>query len=514
MKKIQVIVRDKNTLVLEEDAAKGDYIDLSSISNVDFKQIENAVLAGKDTVYNQKLAEYKEMLTLQLSQEKKDLENKYTLDRQQLLNQLEGLKKEHIQAMESFKNSTAFTHAQELDQLNRQLKDLKDKHQQELDGLKKEETFKHSLELQALNAQIEQLKQSSIQKENETSAKYQMEILNLKSQLSQLQNQMDIQLNNERLLAEKKYTEQITDLNQKLRDVIGQKERLELEQKVKLEEQLREKERSFAEEKLQLKDQIDTLTQQYQMLQRQKASLNVKQTGEDLESWCDNEVKSYMQNGLFNCSWEKDNLVVRNEDEAKGSKADYIFSIYASSLKDVLLAKVCLDMKDENPDSVNRKKNADYYKALDNNRKKKDCKYAVLVSNLELDKPNDIPIYRVAEYEEMYVVRPAYLMTFLNMLVSLTTRFADIVLAKEEERLEMKSLLELKEVFEDLKRTYLDKPLEGLEKNINEIRNQNTKILDASKKIEGYCDTITRNYLMEIQNKLERFDIKITKAYK
>ncbi|MDE7105589.1 MAG: hypothetical protein K2O22_00300, partial [Anaeroplasmataceae bacterium] len=217
MKKIQVIVRDKNTLVLEEDAAKGDYIDLSSISNVDFKQIENAVLAGKDTIYNQKLSEFKEMLTLQLSQEKKDLENKYTLDRQQLLNQLEGLKKEHSQAMESFKNSTAYTHNQELDQLNRQLKDLKDKHQQELDGLKKEEAFKHSLELQALNAQIEQIKQSSIQKENETSAKYQMEILNLKSQLSQLQNQMDIQLNNERLLAEKKYTTQITDLNQKLR---------------------------------------------------------------------------------------------------------------------------------------------------------------------------------------------------------------------------------------------------------------------------------------------------------
>lgn len=33
--------------------------------------------------------------------------------------------------------------------------------------------------------------------------------------------------------------------------------------------------------------------------------MNVKQTGEDLEAWCDNEVNSYMQNGLFNCTWEK-----------------------------------------------------------------------------------------------------------------------------------------------------------------------------------------------------------------
>ena len=43
-------------------------------------------------------------------------------------------------------------------------------------------------------------------------------------------------------------------------------------------------------------------------LQRAKSSLNVKQTGEDLESWCDNEVNSYMQNGLLNCTWIKVNF--------------------------------------------------------------------------------------------------------------------------------------------------------------------------------------------------------------
>ncbi len=514
MKKIQVIVRDKNTLVLEEDAVKGDYIDLTSISNVDFKQIENAVLAGKDAVYNKKLEEYKEMLNLKLNQEKKDLENQHSLDKQQLLSEIDSLKKENIQAIEKLKNSLSFEHNLELEKKNSELQGIKDKYAQELESLKKNEEYKYSLEIQRLNSQIEQQKQVTLQKESEASSKHQLEIMDLKSQLSNLQNQMEVKLSNERLATEKKYTEQVNQLNQQLRDVLGQKERLELEQRAKLEEQLRQKENEFAEERLQLKEQLEALNQQYQLLQRQKASLNVKQTGEDLESWCDNEVRSYMQNGLFNCSWDKDNQVVRNEDEAKGSKADYIFSIYESNHKDMLLAKVCLDMKDENPDSVNRKKNADYYKALDNNRKKKDCKYAVLVSNLELDKPNDIPIYKVTEYEEMYVVRPAYLMTFLNMLVSLTTRFADIVLAKEEERLEIKKLFDLKASFEDLKKTYLDKPLESLEKNIDEIRSQNSKIMDASKKIEGYCDAITRNYLNEIQNKLDRFDIKVTKIYK
>lgn len=492
MKKIQVIVRDKNTLILEEDAARGDYIDLTDISNVDFKQIEQAVLAGKDEVYNRKLAEYKETLNLKLSQEKKDLENQFILDKQELLGQMASLKKESSQELEQAKTKLSYEHKLELEKKNAELQSLKDKHFQEVEALKKNEEHRYSLEIQKLNSLLEQQKQASLQKINETTSKYQLDILDLESKLSNLQNQMDMRLQTERLETEKKY----------------------MNQENQLKEELRKKEQSFSEEKLKLMNQIENLNQQYQLLQRQKASLNVKQTGEDLEAWCDNEVRSYMQNGLLNCSWDKDNLVVRNEDEAKGSKADYIFSIYTTNQKDVLLAKVCLDMKDENPDSSNRKKNADYFKALDQNRKKKECKYAVLVSNLELDKPNDIPIYKVLEYEEMYVVRPAYLMTFLNMLVSLTTRFADIILSKEEERIEIKKLFEIQSSFEDLKKTYLDKPLESLEKNINEIRGQNAKIVDASRKIEGYLDQITRSYIHEIQNKLERFDVKVVKIYK
>ncbi len=55
-----------------------------------------------------------------------------------------------------------------------------------------------------------------------------------------------------------------------------------------------------------------------------------------------------MQNGLFNCTWEKDNKVIRDENETKGSKADYIFKVYASEahLDNELLASVCMDIAD------------------------------------------------------------------------------------------------------------------------------------------------------------------------
>lgn len=481
MKKIDVIVRDKNTLVLEEDAQKGDYIDLTSISNIDYRQIEEIVSSGKDEVYNKKLEEYKKQFLLETNQEKSELENRFKLD---------------------------------LEKKNTEIELFKTKLQQDMNLKQAELEHKHSLELQSLNAKIEQLTSLSQQKVQEVKLNYQLQLQDLQQKLSSFEDKKKMELEGEKLQLEKKYTDQLNNLNHQLEEMNYSKQRFELEKKLELETALRKKEQNFEAEKQQWNQKYEELYQSYQALQRQKASLNVKQTGEDLESWCDNEVRSYMQNGLENCKWVKDNVVVRETDETKGSKADYIFSIYESKNKETLLAGVCLDMKDENPDSVNRKKNADYYKALDNNRKKKDCKYAVLVSNLELDRPNDLPIFKVNEYEEMYVVRPAYLMTFLNMLVSLTTRFADLVLTKQEEQLELKDIMNLKLSFDELKNTYLDKPLLALSKNIEDIRSQNEKITSASRKIDELCDTVTRSYLNEIQNKLDRFDIKIEKAYK
>lgn len=245
-------------------------------------------------------------------------------------------------------------------------------------------------------------------------------------------------------------------------------------------------------------------------LQRAKASMNVKQTGEDLEAWCDNEVASYMQNGLFNCTWEKDNKVIKEEGESKGSKADYIFRIYASELhkEDEELASVCMDMKDENPDSVNKKSNTDYYKQLDKNREKKKCKYAVLVSNLEMDKPNVLPIFKVNGYDDMYVVRPAYLMTFLNMIASLTTKFADIIMDQENE-IGLKTKFALMQEFDDIKKTYLDNPLGMLEKAINEITKNSNNIRTAVQNIDSQCDKINESYINQIQAKIGRFELKL-----
>ena len=418
MKKVRVVVKDRNTLVLEEAASQGDYIDLSSLSNVDFSNIEALIESGKDTIYQKKLKEYQEHLAL-------EKESSLTILRQELEN----------------------------------------KHQEEVAKLKttiSEYDLKKASELKELEA-------SNEKKYQELSSAKQLEIEKIKAELNTLQNSMNEKMENDKLKLDNAYREQLANLKNEIEQV-KQKNELALKDKELEIEKRIQKMKDDYQHQLQEKDMaLREKEEAYLTLQRQRAALNVKQTGEDLEAWCNHEMLSYMQNGLENCTWEKDNLVVREENEAKGSKADYIFKVYANSthLPEELLTSVCLDMKDENPDSVNKKKNSDYYKDLDKNRLKKNCKYAILVSNLEMDKPNDLPIFRVNEYKDMYVVRPAYMMTFLNMIVSLSKRFAELILADKDAKLELKNTLELKEQFDSLKNTYLDKPLEQLGKNID-----------------------------------------------
>ena len=51
MKEVKVYIKDKNTLVLLENANEGDYINLSSLNKVDLSNIEEEILKCKDSVY-------------------------------------------------------------------------------------------------------------------------------------------------------------------------------------------------------------------------------------------------------------------------------------------------------------------------------------------------------------------------------------------------------------------------------------------------------------------------------
>lgn len=432
-KTIKVMVQDKNTIILCEDAKSGDIIDLKEVNQLDTDFIEQLIELEKDQVYNKKIKE------LRLA-----------------------LEKEKELAVE-FANTKASALAKE----------------QTREAVIQEQNKYHQLEIAYAQLKAEWNAKMS-EKELEVKTAVNQEMLQLKQTIASLQQEMQSQLQFTILKKDAETIQALSELKEKHHQELAEKEEM------------------------------------INKLSRQKASLNVKQTGEDLEIWCDNEVNEQMQNGFFNCTWNKDNTVVKEDDEKKGSKADYIFKVYATEahLDEDILTSVCLEMKDENPDSVNKQTNEHYYKALDKNRLKKNCKFALLVSNLENDKPNALPIFKVREYPDMYVVRPPYLMTFLHMVTSLAMRYKELILKHTEEKLELKNQLEFIDEFNQIKKTYLETPLNQLQKHIDTILKANETITKANDSIHSACDEIITKYINGIQEKLNRFDAKLTKGIK
>lgn len=266
-----------------------------------------------------------------------------------------------------------------------------------------------------------------------------------------------------------------------------------------------------------LKEKLSELQTKFDQMRFEKSSLNVKSIGEGLENWCNNTVNSYLQTGGFpNCTWIKDNDAIKDEGDAKGNKGDFIFKIYASSdhSNSNELTSVMMDMKDEDPNATNKQTNETYYKQLEKDRRLKNCQYSVLVSNLKSKQVNDLPVYKVNEYENMYVVRPEYLITFMTMLFNLHTRFSKALLDYNEHEIDVKNQTDLINEFESIKTTYLDKPLENLNKNIEILITNNKGISDICVKNQTVLETIKNRYINEISDKINKFEIKISSSYK
>ena len=169
-----------------------------------------------------------------------------------------------------------------------------------------------------------------------------------------------------------------------------------------------ELEKKNIEEKynLELKNKDETI-EYYKDL---KAKLSTKMLGETLEKHCEISFERNIRPYISNVQFGKDN------DASSGGKGDYIYREYDSNGIEVL--SIMFEMKNQNDETATKKKNSDFYKKLDQDRKNKNCEYAILVSLLEQDNEifND-GIYDAShEYEKMYVIRPQFFLSIIGIL--------------------------------------------------------------------------------------------------
>lgn len=163
-----------------------------------------------------------------------------------------------------------------------------------------------------------------------------------------------------------------------------------------------------------LKDKYDTQIKdrddQIERLRDMKARLSTKMVGETLEQHCETEFNLIRATAFPRAYFEKDN------DARSGSKGDYIFR--DSDEADTEIVSIMFEMKNENDETANKKKNEDFLKELDKDRNEKNCEYAVLVSLLEPDSElyNSGIVDVSHRFQKMYVVRPQLFIPIITLL--------------------------------------------------------------------------------------------------
>jgi hypothetical protein len=174
---------------------------------------------------------------------------------------------------------------------------------------------------------------------------------------------------------------------------------LESSFKMKLVEELKVKE---AEIKIK-----DELIDRYKDM---KMKLSTKMLGESLEQHCQVEFNKIRATAFPTVYFEKDN------ESSDGTKGDYIFR--ENDLEGNEVISIMFEMKNEADDTTQKKKIESFFKKLDEDRKKKNCEYAVMVTMLEADSDfYNTGIVDVSyHYPKMYVIRPQFFIPIITLL--------------------------------------------------------------------------------------------------
>ena len=175
---------------------------------------------------------------------------------------------------------------------------------------------------------------------------------------------------------------------------------------------LAEKESKIKEQSLKEKyeDKMKDKDEEIARLKEYKTKLSTKMLGETLEQHCETAFNQVRQIGFKYAEFGKDN------DIKTGSKGDYIYRDYDADGTELI--SIMFEMKNEADTTASKKKNEDFLKELDKDRREKNCEYAILVSMLE----SESELYNTGivdvshKYPKMYVIRPQFFIPIITLL--------------------------------------------------------------------------------------------------
>ena len=319
------------------------------------------------------------------------------------------------------------------------------------------------------------------------------EIAKLREEIEGLKQSQKLEIENS-LLRAREQSEKV--LGEKKDEIVFLQQELENERRKTL-----ETEKSLKE---QFKVEREGLEKEVELYKNFKAKRSVKLLGEDLEQHCYTLYTQMLLPVMPHATFIKDNEVVKEEGETKGTKGDFIFR---DSEDGIEYLSIMFEMKNEGDESTNRKKNESFFEKLDKDRQKKGCEFAVLVSMLELDNEmynNGIVV--APGYDKMYVIRPDNFIPLITLLVQMSKRSLETRKAlaiAQQQTVDVtnfeKSVSEVKRIFNQHAKHAHDRYDDAI-KDINETIDKLKAVKTALEKSSGH--------LIDAGNKLDDLSVR------
>ena len=217
-----------------------------------------------------------------------------------------------------------------------------------------------------------------------------------------------------------------------------------------------------------------------------KMKMSTKMIGETLEQHCSNVFELQMRPMFPNAEFGKDNHAV------EGTKGDFIFR---DSVDGTEYISIMFEMKNEADTTATKHKNEDFLSKLDEDRRKKGCEYAVLVSLLEQDSEvyNSGIVDVSHKFPKMYVIRPQFFLPIITLLVNASKKSLEY---KKELAIAKSQSLDIT--------SFEDKLMEFKEKFGKNYELASKRFREAIKEIDKSIDALnkTKEALLSSENNL------------
>ena len=249
----------------------------------------------------------------------------------------------------------------------------------------------------------------------------------------------------------------------------------------------------------QYKLSLKNAEEEVQRLKDFKLRQSTKMIGESLELHCSNLYNLTLRSALPNAYFEKDN------DASQGSKGDFIFRDYEDGVE---YLSIMFEMKNEADETATKHKNEDFFKKLDEDRRKKNCEFAVLVSLLEPESElyNGGIVDVSHRYDKMYVIRPQFFIPIINLLRQTSRKSLDykkqLIIAQQQSTDVTNFENELKDFKEKFGRNYR-LAAEKFQAAIDEIDKSIAHLQKIKEALQG-----SENNLRLANDKAEQLTIK------